>query len=141
MPWFAWIPIVAIVMFTLAQIVSMTTGRALPWGSEDDEEIETLRKRVKELEEGGASRAPEEPRIPTKAEENLSAEDRWRLDMLEARLEDLEKQPGNGGASSSDDGGSTGSQDERDTRGRDGDRDRGADSDGEGDDSRPGATA
>lgn len=32
MPWFAWIAIVAIVMFTLAQLVSMTMGRPLPGG-------------------------------------------------------------------------------------------------------------
>lgn len=32
MPWFAWIAIVAIVMFTIAQLVSMATGRPLTHG-------------------------------------------------------------------------------------------------------------
>ncbi|MCH8565949.1 hypothetical protein LTH96_09495 [Nesterenkonia sp. LB17] len=77
-------------MFTLAQIVSMATGRPLPGGSDAADEIETLRKRVKKLEKGDKGEL-ERPQIPTKSEENLSAEDRWRLDMLEARLEELEK--------------------------------------------------
>ncbi|MBP2317059.1 hypothetical protein JOF45_000078 [Nesterenkonia lacusekhoensis] len=32
MPWFAWIAIVAIVMVTIAQLVSMATGRKLSRG-------------------------------------------------------------------------------------------------------------
>ncbi len=32
MPWFAWIVIVGIVMVTIAQLVSMATGRPLPSG-------------------------------------------------------------------------------------------------------------
>lgn len=80
LPWFAWIAIIAIVMFTVAQIVSMATGRPLPGSSDRNEELE--KNRGPELES---------PKIPTKSEENMSAEDRWRLDMLEARLEELEK--------------------------------------------------
>lgn len=90
MPWFAWIAVVAIVIFGITQVISMATGRPIPRGSADDEELETLRKRLQALEQQ-SSRQLEEPRIPTKAEDNLAAEDRWRLDMLEARLESLEK--------------------------------------------------
>jgi len=91
MPWVAWVAIIAIIVFGITQIVSMATGRPLPWGSDSEEEIEALRKRLKKLEKRGVAEI-EEPRIPTKAEENMSKEDRWRLDMLEARLEELEKQ-------------------------------------------------
>lgn len=90
LPWFAWIAIIAIVMFTVAQIVSMATGRPLPGSSDTNEELEALRKRIKQLEKNGGPEL-ESPKIPTKSEENMSAEDRWRLDMLEARLEELEK--------------------------------------------------
>lgn len=107
MPWFAWIAIVAIVMFTIAQLVSMATGRPLPSGSGDEEDIEDLRERVRELEKAHRSGELEEPTTPTRAEENLAAEDRWRLDMLEARLESLEKEQdadGPGSGSSDSDG-------------------------------------
>ncbi|PRZ13678.1 hypothetical protein [Nesterenkonia sandarakina] len=90
MPWIAWVAIIAIIVFGLTQIVSMATGRPLPWGSDSEEEIEALRKRLKKLEKRGNPEL-EGPTIPTKSEENMSAEDRWRLDMLEARLEELEK--------------------------------------------------
>lgn len=89
MPWFAWIGIVAIVMFTVVQIVSMKTGRAIPGSESDSAELEALRRRIDELE--GRPAELEEPRVPSKSEENLAAEDRWRLDLLEARLEELEK--------------------------------------------------
>ncbi len=91
MPWVAWVAIIAIIVFGLTQIVSMATGRPLPWGSDSEEEIEALRKRLKKLEKRGDPEL-EGPKIPSKSEENMSAEDRWRLDMLEARLEELEKQ-------------------------------------------------
>lgn len=90
LPWFAWIAIIAIVVFGVTQIVSMATGRPLPGGSHATEEIEALRKRLKKLEQEQQGEL-EGPKIPTKSEENMSAEDRWRLDMLEARLEELEK--------------------------------------------------
>lgn len=91
MPWFAWIAIVAIVVFGITQIISMATGRPLPSGAKSDE-VEELRRRIAELEADGDA-APKEldDRIPTKSEVNLAAEDRWRLEMLEARLEELEK--------------------------------------------------
>ncbi|WP_218222101.1 hypothetical protein [Nesterenkonia sp. Act20] len=91
MPWVAWVAIIAIIVFGITQIVSMATGRPLPWGSDSEEEIEALRKRLKKLEKRSDPEL-EGPKIPTKSEENMSAEDRWRLDMLEARLEELEKQ-------------------------------------------------
>lgn len=90
LPWFAWIAIIAIVVFGVTQIVSMATGRPLPGGSGAQEELEALRKRLKKLEKEHQGEL-EGPKIPTKSEENMSAEDRWRLDMLEARLEELEK--------------------------------------------------
>ena len=90
MPWIAWVAIIAIIVFGLTQIVSMATGRPLPWGSDSEEEIEALRKRLKKLEKREGPEL-EGPKIPTRSEENMSAEDRWRLDMLEARLEELEK--------------------------------------------------
>ncbi|GAA1105487.1 hypothetical protein [Nesterenkonia jeotgali] len=104
MPWVAWVAIIAIIVFGVTQIVSMATGRPLPWGSDSEEEIEALRKRLKKLEKGGAPQL-EEPKLPSKSEENMSAEDRWRLDMLEARLEELEKRRGDG-QDTKDDGGS-----------------------------------
>ncbi len=67
----------------------MATGRPLPGGT-DSEDVKKLKKRIDELEAGQTP--PEiEDRIPTKSEVNLAAEDRWRLEMLEARLEELEK--------------------------------------------------
>jgi BMFP domain-containing protein YqiC len=89
MPWFAWIVIVAILIFGLIQVISMATGRPLAADSES-EEVKKLKKRIEELE---ASQAPQEieDRTPTKSEVNLAAEDRWRIAMLEARLEEVEK--------------------------------------------------
>ena len=91
MPWFAWIAIVAIIVFGITQIIGLATGRSLSKGA-DAEEIEQLKKRIEELE---SSPQEIEGQIPTKGEENMAAEDRWRLDMLEARLEELEKKPKN----------------------------------------------
>lgn len=89
MQWLALIAIVAIVMFSIVQGISMATGRPLPGGT-DSEDVKKLKKRIEELE--AAQTPPEiEDRIPTKSEVNLAAEDRWRLEMLEARLEELEK--------------------------------------------------
>lgn len=91
MPWFAIVAIVAIVIFGLTQVISLiATGHPLPSGAKNDE-VEDLKKRIAELESEPAP-AELEDRIPTKADENLAAEDRWRLEMLEARLEELEKQ-------------------------------------------------
>lgn len=89
MPWFAWIAIIAIVVFGITQVISMATGRPLPGGSDPDD-VKKLKKRVAELE---ASQSPKEleDKIPTKSEANLAAEDRWRIEMLEARLEEMEK--------------------------------------------------
>lgn len=91
MPWFATIAIVAIIVFGITQIISMATGRPLPKGANHDE-VEELKKRIAELEAAEKPQQLEdEPHLPTKAEENMAAEDRWRLDMLEARLEELEQ--------------------------------------------------
>lgn len=94
MPGWAIVAIVAIVMLTIVQVVAMITRRPLP-GTQDPAELEELQKRIEALE----THRPEieaEPTIPTKAEANLAAEDRWRLDMLEARLEELEKKRDDG---------------------------------------------
>ncbi|GFZ91917.1 hypothetical protein [Nesterenkonia alkaliphila] len=92
MPGWALVAIVAIVLFSMVQITSMVTGKRIPGGSSTDE-VEALEKRIRELEAGAERpQIEDEPQIPSKAEENMHAEDRWRLDMLEARLEDLEKQ-------------------------------------------------
>lgn len=89
MPWFAWIVVVAIVVFGITQVISMATGRPLPGGSDPDD-VKKLKKRVAELEVSRSSEEIED-QIPSKSEVNMAAEDRWRLEMLEARLEELEK--------------------------------------------------
>lgn len=91
MPWTAWVAIVGIIVFGLTQVISMVTGRPLPGGSGTSEELEELRKRIKKLEKAHSAGELDPPRVPSKAEENMAAEDRWRLDMLETRLEELEK--------------------------------------------------
>lgn len=91
MPPWAIIVIVAIVMFTVAQIVSMASGRPLPWSDSNTPEVDQLKRRLEELEAAEQSEGLDEFHVPTKGEENMAAEDRWRLDMLEARLEELEK--------------------------------------------------
>lgn len=104
MPWFAWIAIVAIIVFGGVQVISMLTGRPIPSGSHDAEEIDQLKRRIKALRrrvealEGKAPADELEPGVPTRREENLAAEDRWRLDSLEARLDRLEgpHRPGGG---------------------------------------------
>lgn len=89
MPWFGWIAIIAIAVFGTLQVVSMISGRPIPWDSEDADTDE-LEERVRELEKKLESGQIEPPRVPSRSEENLAAEDRWRLDMLETRLENLE---------------------------------------------------
>ncbi len=89
MPWFGWIAIIAIAVFGTLQVVSMISGRPIPWDSED-QDTGDLEERVKALEKKLESGQIEPPRVPTRSEENLAAEDRWRLDMLETRLENLE---------------------------------------------------
>ncbi|WP_022873385.1 hypothetical protein [Nesterenkonia alba] len=95
MPWYGWIVIAAILVFGLTQVISMISGRPIPntTGAADPAEIEELKERIAELERTISAGELEEPTVPTKAEENLAADNRWRLDMLEARLEQLEKRP------------------------------------------------
>lgn len=89
MPWFAWIAIVAIVVFGVISIIGVVTGRPTPFSDEQD--TSELERRLKELEAKASADELEAPTLPTRSEENLAAEDRWRLDMLEARLEQLER--------------------------------------------------
>lgn len=51
-PWFAWIAIVAIIMWGLVMVVGSITGRSMPSSrsSADRTEIDQLKQRVNELE-------------------------------------------------------------------------------------------
>ena len=89
MPWFAWIAIVAVVVFGAAKVISLLTSRT-GTTSHSPGELDELTRRLDALERRTSTKQLEEPHIPTRAEENMAAEDRWRLDMLEARLENLE---------------------------------------------------
>ncbi|GAA3059883.1 MULTISPECIES: hypothetical protein [Actinomycetes] len=93
MPWFAWIVLTAIIVGGIVAVVTARTERGIG-APGDREELEQLKRRLSELERRPAAPELEEPHIPTRAEENLTAEDRWRLDMLEARLESLEGSTG-----------------------------------------------
>ncbi|NUL44660.1 hypothetical protein F7P69_05535 [Cellulosimicrobium funkei] len=76
MPWFAWIAIIAILVWGGIMVFSMVTGKAIP-GSEadssDPKELERLKKRIEALESGQVK--PEVER---------------RIDRLEARVEKRE---------------------------------------------------
>jgi hypothetical protein len=74
MPWFAWIAIIAILVWGGLSVFSMITGRPLP-GSDGSggKELEDLKKRVAALESGQVR--PEVER---------------RIDRLEARVEKRE---------------------------------------------------
>lgn len=56
MPWFAWIAIVAILVWGGLSVFSMVTGRPLPGsdadGKADPKELEALKKRIAALEAG-----------------------------------------------------------------------------------------
>ncbi|NLZ98249.1 MAG: hypothetical protein GX920_05450 [Micrococcus sp.] len=51
-PWFAWIAIVAIIVWGLVMVVGSITGRSMPSSrsSADQTEIDQLKQRVSELE-------------------------------------------------------------------------------------------
>jgi hypothetical protein len=79
MPWFAWIAIIAILVWGGITVFSMATGKPLPWSEGGDPgELDRLRKRVEALEKG-TDRPELEQRV-----ERLEA----RQDRREAR--DLE---------------------------------------------------
>jgi hypothetical protein len=74
MPWFAWIAIVAILVWGGISIYGMASGKPLPWSEGGDpKDIEALKKRLEALESGQAK--PELER---------------RIDRLEARVEKRE---------------------------------------------------
>lgn len=77
MPWIAWVAIVAILVWGGITVLSMVTGKPLPWSDQagGTDELEKLRQRVKALEKGTA-RPELEQRI-----ERLEA----RQDRREAR--------------------------------------------------------
>lgn len=98
MTWVAWILLAAIIVGALIVVTTVRSERGIG-APPDRDELDQLRRRIRELEQQSPQTPPEhrgpedreQPRIPSRAEENLTAEDRWRLDMLEARLENLEK--------------------------------------------------
>ncbi|MFC0248579.1 hypothetical protein ACFFIO_08690 [Citricoccus parietis] len=75
MPWFAWIAIIAILVWGGLMVFSMVTGKAIPGsdGESDPKELERLKKRIEALESGQVK--PEVER---------------RIDRLEARVEKRE---------------------------------------------------
>ncbi|MEO9247052.1 hypothetical protein ABDK96_05120 [Citricoccus nitrophenolicus] len=77
MPWFAWIAIIAILVWGGLSVFSMVTGRPLPGsdaeGKADPKELEALRKRIEALESGQVK--PELER---------------RIDRIEAKVEKRE---------------------------------------------------
>ncbi|MFC7401428.1 hypothetical protein [Citricoccus sp. GCM10030269] len=75
MPWFAWIAIIAILVWGGLNILSMITGRPLPGSDKDGDpkRLEDLQKRIEALETGQVR--PEVER---------------RIDRLEARVEKRE---------------------------------------------------
>lgn len=83
------IAIVAIVMVGIIQVVGIITGRGR-LGSQDAGELTELQDRLEALE-NWRSESDGEPGIPTRAEIHRAADVDWRLDMVEARLEELEK--------------------------------------------------
>lgn len=91
-PWFAWIAIVAIIIWGITMVVGTVTGRDLP-GSANSDEFDKLKKRVKELEkqagrdpEGGAgASAPAE--IPEELENRLQRLES-RADKRDARAQE-----------------------------------------------------
>ncbi|MEW1980409.1 hypothetical protein AB0333_05700 [Citricoccus sp. NPDC079358] len=75
MPWFAWIAIIAILVWGGLMVFSMVTGKAIPGSDQesDPKELEGLKKRIEALESGQVK--PEVER---------------RIDRLEARVEKRE---------------------------------------------------
>ncbi|GAA1683059.1 hypothetical protein GCM10010977_30880 [Citricoccus zhacaiensis] len=75
MPWFAWIAIIAILVWGGITVFSMVSGKPLPWSENesDPQELERLKKRIEALESG-----------------QLKPEVERRIDRLEARVEKRE---------------------------------------------------
>jgi hypothetical protein len=74
MPWFAWVAIIAILVWGGISIYGMASGKPLPWSEgADKDELEKLRQRVKALEAGTARPELEQ-----------------RIDRLEARVDKRE---------------------------------------------------
>lgn len=84
MPWFAIVAIVAIVIWGGITVLSMLTGKPLPWSdAADSGELEKLRKRVEALESGAVQGAGAQTQAPG-LEERLGRIER-RLDKRELR--------------------------------------------------------
>ncbi|MGO1883947.1 MAG: hypothetical protein ACTH3G_01075 [Citricoccus sp.] len=75
MPWFAWIAIIAILVWGGISLYGMASGKPLPWSEDttDPQELEKLKKRIDALESGQAK--PELER---------------RIDRIEAKVEKRE---------------------------------------------------
>ncbi|WBL19507.1 MULTISPECIES: hypothetical protein [Citricoccus] len=87
-PWFAWIAIVAIIVWGITMVVGTLTGRDLP-GSGSSEELEKLKKRVKKLESQVGSGAIE---AGAGGDDNVRAELEARLERLEIRAQKRDDQ-------------------------------------------------
>ncbi|QCU76909.1 hypothetical protein E7744_00680 [Citricoccus sp. SGAir0253] len=101
MQWFAAIAVVAILVWGLLMLVSMTTGTALPGrpGAPDPDELADLRRRVEELERGAVP--PELERRIDRLEARLDRreareleQDRWTRQARELGLDDDGRGPG-----------------------------------------------
>ncbi|NUL47622.1 hypothetical protein F7P69_20805 [Cellulosimicrobium funkei] len=76
MPWFAWIAIIAILVWGGITVFSMVSGKPLPWSEDeggDPRELEALKKRIEALESG---------RVKPELER--------RIDRIEAKVEKRE---------------------------------------------------
>lgn len=83
-PWFAWIAIVAIIIWGITMVVGTVTGRDLP-GSANSDEFEKLKKRVKELE-AQVGKLPDDGEISSGSAE-VPEELEARLQRLETRAD------------------------------------------------------
>ncbi|MGO1182269.1 MAG: hypothetical protein ACTHZ5_03990 [Micrococcaceae bacterium] len=88
LPWFAWIAIVAVIVWGVVMVVGTVTGRDLP-GSGSSDELEKLKKRVKELESREGAGAGE---VSGAEGESVRAELESRLERLEIRAEKRDAQ-------------------------------------------------
>ncbi|MGM7666829.1 hypothetical protein [Microbacterium sp. A93] len=113
MPWFAWIAIIAIIVWGGLSVFSMVTGRPLP-GSEnkaDPEELDQLKKRIKALEAGKVT-----PELERRIERIEAKVDKRELrdhehDAWERQARQLGLDPADdGGGAEGHDGGTPGSR-------------------------------
>jgi hypothetical protein len=94
MPWFAWIAIIAILVWGGITVFSMATGKPLPWSEGGGPgELDTLRKRVEALEKGTDRPELEQrvERLETRQDRREARDlehDRWSLRARELGLDE-----------------------------------------------------